>query len=434
MTQPFFEIYVDHIPRGGSVIYWGLRRDFCDMGPYTFQLQWGETVEGDFIDAGDPVVDQYYATDTLRRVWAKSIESYYRIVLTTAEGTYTSFPQQANGRWDKRDWLIARDIMRKEQLLMRKFTGWDGVLLKRKIWGETCPECTDWDTQEVNEGKCTTCYGTGKVGGYWSGYNTWAYEMQAGPTQRNKTWPDDATYIHEDQTLQMRMSAYPHLATYDVFVEKDSGRRYVIRNIAVAAEIRGMPLINIAEFRLAPTTDIIYDVPISPLPIQPSLSLESPSPCNPPVEVATDPVPEPEPDPAPIESDDFLIQPEETPPIDVVEPTPEPVVTPEEATEVELLIPVGPDLGIWYEQSLDQWYVGETIGEESTALYRTTDGQLNPYFLDSYTWEPINHTGTMTIAGSADPAVFTITASLAGVAGNYRMSGTYGPTYVYLKV
>lgn len=433
MTQPFLEIYVDHMPRGGSIVYWGLRRDFCDEGPYTFQLQWAESVEADFIDAGDPVVNQFFTTDTLRRVWAKSIESYYRVTLTTAEGVYTSFPQQANGVWNKRDWLLARDIMRKERLLMRKFTGWEGNLLKRKVWGEVCPDCADWDTREVSAGKCMTCFGTGKVGGYWAGYETWAYEMQAGPQQRNKTWPDDATYIHEDQTLQMRMSAYPHLATYDVFVENDSGRRYVIRNIAVAAEIRGIPLINIVEMRLAPTTDIVYDVPVAPNPVGPDTGLEQPHACVDPVFPEPAPEPEPEPDPEPTESDDFLEHPIETPPIDIEEEVVEPEPEPEVEEEVELVIPVGPNLAIWYEQSIGEWYLGATVGDEATALYRTTDGQMNPYFLDSYTWEPINHSGTMTVAAGDDPSIYVVTSSMAGVAGDYRMSGTYGPTFVYLK-
>jgi len=411
MTQAFFELYVDHAPKGGSIVYWGLRRDFCDAGPYSFQLQWAETIEGEFVDAGSPVVDMYYAVDVTQRVWAKSIESYYRVILTTSEGVYTSFAKQGNGTWNKRDWLIARDIMRKERLLMTKFTGWNGFLLKRKIWGEQCPVCTDWDTQEVGDGKCPTCFGTGKVGGYWPGYETWAYEIPATPKNREKTWVDDRTYIHEDQVLpQMRMSAYPHLGSYDVFVDGDSGRRYVLRKVSVAAEMRGIPLINNVEFKLAPFTDIIYDVPLYPVVVEPTVEV--------PVVVT--------------ESEEFLEVPDETPPIDVSDEEEEEEEEEEVVVETEVIIPVDPTLGIWYEQ--DQWWLGSTLGDEDTALYRTNDGQLNPYFLDSYTWVPVGHTGTISVAAGAESSIFDVTASVVGVSGSYRLSGTYGPTFAYLKI
>jgi hypothetical protein len=264
MDQPFFEIYVKNVVRGGTTVYWGLQRWFNDVGPYRFRLQWAETKHGQWEDVPTaPLIDVYWAEDPNQRMWAKELESYYRVILTTADGEYVSFPQQASGTWNKREWLIARDICRKEWLRLEKQVGVRGYLLKRKIWGERCTACTDWDNPtDPSDSSCTVCWGTGIVGGYFPAIATY---IDSNLIPREKEIADNAG-MRENLTTQARMFGYPHVATYDIFIDAKTDRRWIVRKVDNVAELRGQPLIYNAEIRLAPFTDPVYDIPLNPTP------------------------------------------------------------------------------------------------------------------------------------------------------------------------
>lgn len=396
----FFEIYVHNNPKGGSVVFWGLRRQFIDPLPYHFTVQWAEAASSDNWQDVASVTNTYFATDPVPRQFAVEIESFYRIKLTTPSGSYTSFPQQATGIWNKRDWLIARDICRKEQLVAHKFAGREGWLLKRIVWGERCPQCSDYDTEEVSNSKCPVCYGTGKVGGYWPAFPVWPYELEGGPQQRHKK-QDDQVGMRDDQIWQARMLAYPHISTYDIFVEKGSGNRYVIRNIGVAAEMRSIPLVNNVEMRLAAYTDAVYNVPLEP---QPYSNIEIPV-----ITEVTDDNFTPLPDTPIIE-----VLPAETPQED---PAPEPETEP-------VTFDSTPKNTLWWGDN--QWHVGLIIGSSSVDLYRTINGTSNPYYLPNYTWNPADLT-----VSRIDTQRFELAGSAAGVTGTYVQAGTYNNMFVY---
>jgi hypothetical protein len=330
LGTPFMEVVVKNCPLGGSLITWGLKRDFCDPLPYRFDVFWSETPTGDYERVDTPVlVNTYWAVDPAQRLWALDIESYYAVRMTTPNGEYWAYAANANSPWRKKDWLIAREICRKEFLMFRKFTGWDGFLLKRRVWGSACSRCKDFDTNEPSDGHCLTCFGTGKEGGYWPPFPTFVHNMGDGPTQFKQA--DDNTSLSENLVLQgMRILGYPHLATNDVFLHYGSGRRYFVRPVKVAAEIKGIPIIWTCELRQAPYTDVIYKFPQPPV------------------------VPPEPPEPPTPESEPTYVQP-----------------------------PVLPVFRIsWVD---GEWQLGKT---GQAPLYRTTGGYPMANALDSFTWAP----------------------------------------------
>jgi hypothetical protein len=366
---PFHEIVIKNNPLGGTLVTWGLGRSFCDPGPYLFELQWAETTNGTWetVQTG-PISDTYFAVDETRRLFAKEIESYYRVIMTTGTTTYISYAKGANSFWSKRDWLLGREICRKERLLAKKFVGWEGYLLKRKIWGPKCPRCADFDTDEVNESCCTICFGTGVVGGYWEGYPTFVYNMEGGPTQFKEF--EDNTNMKEDVMMQnMRILAYPHISTNDIFVHTGSGRRYFVRPVKVGATVKGVPIIYRVTLALIPYTDPAYTVPITPVPPEPY-----------------DEVPE--------------------------EPDTPALPTPEEPADAPFYI-------FWWRK---EWYLGPVIGEPISSLYRTESGYPIADGLDSYSWVPVTGDSTMTVE-EAPNKTYDVT-----VAGDSDVSGVYAET------
>jgi hypothetical protein len=123
MTQarifPFRRVSVDHMVRGVTRVWWQLEKLFNDPGPYTFQLQFGRTGlrdAGDWKNVGQATVNNYYAEDPAFREAGYDLLAHYRVVLTTPQGTYVSQPANCFGELTEKDWVLAREIIRKEQL------------------------------------------------------------------------------------------------------------------------------------------------------------------------------------------------------------------------------------------------------------------------------------------------------------------------------
>ena len=268
----FDRIIITTQPLGGTLISWGLRPGFRAADPFYFYVDFGRsgTDEWEALNSS-PIVNDCAYMDINQRYFDQLADFYYRIRLvlpnevdpsTHKHTEFRSRPQQANGNWIKRDWLIARDICRKEYLLQRKRTNITarGYILKRKRWGTSCPQCKDFDTDEVSNSQCSVCYGTGFVDGY---FNAIPYTITVDAVPHREFKQEGTVSMTNNIVLKGRAVAYPYMDTKDVFVRQDNGERFIIRSISNLAELGGIPLVVAPELRLAPTTDIVYQVPLT---------------------------------------------------------------------------------------------------------------------------------------------------------------------------
>lgn len=259
----FDRIQIVTQPLGGTIIAWGLRPGFKATGPFHFYVDFGRSGTDEWETLNQtPLVDQCVFIDAKQRQWDHLADFYYRIRLVLPnQQVHLSMPQQANGLWCKRDWLIGREIIRKEYLLQRKRTNITavGYILKRRRWGQVCKQCKEFDTGEVLNSNCQICYGTGFVGGYFKAIDfrittdaPWQREFKRDPQIGNRN----------DIAQRGRAVAFPYLDTNDVYVRRDSGQRFYVNQIHQIVELGGVPLVVSVELRLAPATDIIYTVPL----------------------------------------------------------------------------------------------------------------------------------------------------------------------------
>tara|TARA_Y100001938_G_scaffold120883_1_gene168018 strand:- start:9020 stop:9832 length:813 start_codon:yes stop_codon:yes gene_type:complete len=262
----FSRVSVDHLVGGGSRVSWELQKTFTDPTPHTFQLQFGKTGLGtasDWADVGSSVEDVFYATDSTQRVYGKRLTTHYRVKLTTSAGTYYSEPVATYGLLSKRDWLIAKSIVRKELLRHEKKASPNGYFLKRK-WSEgtsiTDHQIVDPLTGEVVKTISTPGKGTSKVGGY---YDPVAMYMDLSPETHHLRKDMQGKGTINDVRVQGRTIAFPQLNTKDVWVDATSDKRYFVHAVQHSAEIRGVPIIVNVELRPAPFNDPIYEVSIT---------------------------------------------------------------------------------------------------------------------------------------------------------------------------
>jgi hypothetical protein len=211
----------------------------------------------------DPVIDDCCFVDPCQRTWEMLSDHYYRIRMLQPSvpgcPVITSMPTLGSGRLDKKDWLRAREIVRKEYLQMR-IDGIQGFLLKRKKFGVACPNCLEYDTREVVDSDCPICYGVGIVGGYYPGIMFPMREVSTVDRRLNVGQPPQG--MNSDITEQFRCVLYPVIDTRDVWVRADDDARYIVDKYNVSASYRGLSLVAVATLKLAPATDIVYSVPI----------------------------------------------------------------------------------------------------------------------------------------------------------------------------
>lgn len=281
----FDRIQIQTNPLGGNIINWGLKTEFAKRGPFHFYVDFGRggTTEWDTLNKV-PIIDNCTFIDPCQRHWDNQVDYYYRIrVLLPAEAdgegncpVFASQPQQANGILTRSDWLLAREIIRKEILLRKKRTNKaaSGFLLKRKKFGTVFTAGREFDTGERQATHDLTDFGTGFVGGYNAGID---YVVILDAPWKSELGLDGQVNTRRDIVRDGRSISYPYAETGDLWVRRDNGERYLVRSVTTTAEIGGIPLIQSLELRLAPVTDIIYRVPLDGTPVSSSSSLDSSS-------------------------------------------------------------------------------------------------------------------------------------------------------------
>jgi len=269
MDCEFKRVDVWPMTRGGTSICWQLGQDVHFNEPYHFYVDFGQPATDEWLTLNaEPIVDDCCYTDICQRTWSDLNTGYYRVrlVLPSAPGmpVYKSQPAPSSGHMDRKDWLIARDIMRREYLQQRKVDGTQGFLLKRKQFGMACPRCLDWDTKEVRDSDCPVCYGTGFVGGYYPGVEYWITGVP-GKNRRIDAGSPPRGNSSDMVNQPPRCILYPQIDTRDIWIQANSDERWIIDGYSVISEYRGVPLIAGVKLKLAPATDIVYSVGIEPV-------------------------------------------------------------------------------------------------------------------------------------------------------------------------
>jgi hypothetical protein len=258
MAQVFTKFEVYHKALGGTLLAWELNPLFTSQvpGPYTFTAYASRPGVSNFLSIGS-VVNGYTIEDSTRWVYGKRVRLHYRVDLVDGDGgDWSSDVKQGIGNHTTRFQAVADEIIRKE-LLHMEGAGECGWLYKKRKWGTKCPDCLDYNTGQVTNAHCATCYGTGYTGGYFTPVQYWVMELGK---QQIRQHTDQSRGFVDDQQKLVRGVNCPWLDSYDFWVDFDSDKRYVIHNVK-PLDYQGVTVIfSPIEFRLAPTSDIIYEL------------------------------------------------------------------------------------------------------------------------------------------------------------------------------
>ena len=256
--QPFKRLVVERTVKYGTQVWWEMSPDFFDPEPLVFQLQHsysGLNNAADWTDVGISAVDATVLYDDTQREAGKVLLSNYRIKLGTPVGTYISPVASCRSGITYSNWLLARELFRKETLRFKRARS--GVLLKRRRYGERCP-CLNKLTGEVQDTDCQRCCGTGFLGGYHRPFHCEPFEITEEMISENQQQPAGSS---RNDVLSSRMLGNPMLQRLDVIVDANSDERWHVQDIQIGAAAGNLPIVLRVTLLPLPFSSIIYTIP-----------------------------------------------------------------------------------------------------------------------------------------------------------------------------
>lgn len=252
-------VVVNGLVTTGATVYWYLDYRFRGKDPWQFDVYWSYMPEGPWVKLNtEPILNNFYI-DPVRRRYGTFTYSYYKVVLTDGNGyTYESPVVSEAGILDRHSYKIAKEIVRKELFLARKFTGRDGLLFKRYTIGTRCSTCADYDTDQPTKAICSTCFGTGLTGGYAAPIPLF---ITASGDFNNFTLRDNIDQGDEGSEVEGRVAGIVDIASGDFWVDINTDTRFMIRKVKELSSIRGVVLVASLELRQIPATSKLYDLP-----------------------------------------------------------------------------------------------------------------------------------------------------------------------------
>lgn len=255
--SPFYAFRISPNYLGGFLYSWEISGGFDDPGPWTFVVQRGHTSEGPW-ETISPELENVVAwmDEGGKDLYGKSDVLHFRAVLSTPRGRYFSHPMHPYGDLPRREYLLAREIMRREALRARILAGVECDVYVRSTFGPKCTHCIDPVTGDVRDSHCRHCMGTGRDPAYFGPHRMMlSFSTDSSHAKRNS---NDGT--HETRAFEAIAIGNPVLKKGDVVIDRAQDKRYVVGVASVVSEVRRVACLQRLGFDEAPLSDSIYRI------------------------------------------------------------------------------------------------------------------------------------------------------------------------------
>lgn len=264
MLNPFksFSLYPDTGANSpGPILQWTLDPTFNKPGPYKFELQISEVPDFSTLLFSKPSDGTFYAVDNSKLHKNLGEDYIYRVKLTIGNGEifYTKSLKIGATVPDRHKYLVAANIVRKEILRMKVYTGFPAFLLKRRTFGTVNIDEVD-PVSGVSLSDNTTDYGTGIVGGY---HSPLSFLISRENTATDRRFKNDGYGIEENYEVVARTVGFPNVENRDVVIFKNEGDRYSVQAVTpILFPGTDLQIIQKVSLKLIAPTDTIYNIPL----------------------------------------------------------------------------------------------------------------------------------------------------------------------------
>lgn len=219
-------------------VTWTIQPNPDPISQYVFHVLRSGSPEGPYADVSGPLVDEFSFIDRVN-LKSKLADISWRIQVDhIPSGVSVTFPQgvadeafkyhpnldRAAVTEDYGADYISLEIVRRNNLLLRRFTGRLCAFMPIKIQGVRCPTCWDNLKRRPTRSSCTDCFGTTFQGGYHGQINVF---IDVNPSP-NLVQLANFGKMEINQTV-MFMSNFPLAKPNDLIVERTNRRWRVVK-------------------------------------------------------------------------------------------------------------------------------------------------------------------------------------------------------------
>ena len=265
----FDHIAVDRIAAGGTRVSWRFNEFFQGRRPFTIQLQRGESgiPEADDWTTAANGTDVGSLVDPVGKDLDPVPRAHYRVRLVDADNVVSiSKPVPCEGNLNRRDWLRARALIRREVMLGRTDEGTAGWIYRQiRLKTRSADPLQVDPLLDTVINTLGSNLGTDHAGGYFAASPMQMLTLQMGP-RNNKIDPDRGQV--NDLVKMVKAVAYPQLSQGDVWVAAHNDERYAIGQVTVVERLREVPVMVQVELTKIQISDPIYRLSLpSPPPL-----------------------------------------------------------------------------------------------------------------------------------------------------------------------
>lgn len=257
MSTPITGLIVKPGYARGFEFSWAVSGGFEEPGPWRFTVEESAGVMDNFVPISSVLVNVFAWADELTRIPSKSTVLYYRVHMRTPQHEYYSDVVGPIGTVERRDYLIIKDVMRREVLHARTLAGIKADLWVKNIYGPKCTVCIDPISGTIRNSKCPVCYGTGYVPPYHGPYTMW---FTFSPTDNKLEQVEDGSGTYEERQNEVRVVGTMVIRKGDVLVDPEDDKRFMVLGSQNLAEVRRIPVVQQVMVSEMPTTDVIYQL------------------------------------------------------------------------------------------------------------------------------------------------------------------------------
>jgi hypothetical protein len=249
-----FEIFPNLRP--GYTFKWELPKLNTIGKPWRFWVQESPTGRDSWVDISPEITNFMRFSEDYREKFRPDRKPYFRVRGILNDTECFSNVRDAYADLGRRDFLLVREIYRKELLQMQKMAGTPLTVWMQMKEGAPCTKCLDPITGEVLDSHCEECLGTGVIGAAHGPYDTWGTLSQ---TQSHEKSDQGGSGVTDTRVHQLRMlGSWSGLERDDLVIDTPSQRIYTIDKVVDLAELRRVPLAIQFEVHELQMDDIRY--------------------------------------------------------------------------------------------------------------------------------------------------------------------------------
>ena len=263
-----YDVEVDFYNLKYLTVSWKIKPTMENVGDYTFRVKRALSPEGPFNSIID-LSSQFVYHDADVSLKNKYRTFFYKImVFETADPNNYS---ESSAAWlpEKPD-LEAAEIIRRNNLLLRKKVGVLCEIYLIKTYGQYCPNCFDYIKMRKRISNCPVCFNGGFTGGYLGPV---AAYVNFNPSQK---MIQQAGFELQPDNIAAWMSNYPLLSPKDIIIESGTKRWRVVQQSQT--EKRRIPVHQMLQLKRVNHADVEYELPYLGLTEEnPNITERSPS-------------------------------------------------------------------------------------------------------------------------------------------------------------